>query len=45
MATAAKDPAPGLTLTFAFAFADPAALASGEPGAPRPDHPARGHSD
>ena len=42
MATAAKDPAPGLTLTFVFAFADQQALASGMPGAPGPDHPARG---
>ena len=34
MATAAKDPAPGLTLTFVFAFADTGALASHMPGAP-----------
>ena len=34
LATAAKDPAPGLTLTFVFAFADAGALGSGLPGAP-----------
>ena len=34
MATAAKDPAPGLTLTYVFTFADQQALASGMPGAP-----------
>lgn len=31
---AIKDPAPGITLTFAATFADRAALASGEPGEP-----------
>ncbi|TCN41813.1 hypothetical protein EV644_104195 [Kribbella orskensis] len=34
LSAAAKDPKPGLTLTFAFPFADTAALATGEPGAP-----------
>ncbi len=34
LSTAAKDPAPGLTLTFAFPFADAAALTSGTPSAP-----------
>ena len=34
MATAAKNPAPGLTLTFVFTFADQQALATGMPGAP-----------
>ncbi|WP_165555622.1 hypothetical protein [Kribbella pittospori] len=34
LSTAAKDPAAGLTLTFAFSFADAAALTSGEPGPP-----------
>ncbi|MFG1622535.1 hypothetical protein [Kribbella sp. NPDC049227] len=34
LSAAAKDPAAGLTLTFAFSFADAAALASGLPGAP-----------
>lgn len=34
MATAAKDPQPGLTLTFVFTFADQQSLASGMPGAP-----------
>jgi hypothetical protein len=34
LAAAAKDPAPGLTLTFGFRFADKAALAKGQPEAP-----------
>lgn len=34
LAAAAKDPAPGLTLTFAFPFADAAALTGGLPGTP-----------
>jgi hypothetical protein len=34
MATAAKDQAAGLTLTFVFTFADRQSLASGMPGAP-----------
>ena len=34
---AAKDPKPGLTLSFGFRFADKAALATGEPEAPRLD--------
>jgi hypothetical protein len=42
LAAAAKDPAPGITLTFAFPFADRAALARGVPGEPtlsiRPGH-------
>jgi hypothetical protein len=45
MATAAKDPAPGLTLTFVFAFADAGALASGIPGAPTLTIRAGSHSD
>ncbi|WP_374456919.1 hypothetical protein [Nocardioides sp.] len=45
MATAAKDPAPGLTMTFVFAFADAAALASGLPGAPALTIRAGRHSD
>jgi hypothetical protein len=31
---AIKDPAPGITLTFLFPFADRAALESGQPGEP-----------
>jgi hypothetical protein len=42
MATAAKDPAPGATLSFTFPFSDKDALARGEPGEPtmqiRPGH-------
>jgi hypothetical protein len=34
LSAAAKDPKPALTLTFAFPFADAAALATGEPSAP-----------
>lgn len=34
VSAAAKDPAPGLTLTFAFPFADAAALTGGQPGTP-----------
>jgi hypothetical protein len=34
LAAAAKDPAPGLTLTFEFRFADKAALATGKPEPP-----------
>jgi hypothetical protein len=34
LATAARDPAPGLTITFEFGFADRAALAAGHPDAP-----------
>jgi len=34
LAAAAKDAAPGLTLTFAFSFADKQSLAGGMPGAP-----------
>ncbi|WP_222268919.1 hypothetical protein [Modestobacter marinus] len=34
LAAAAKDPAPGITLAFAFPFADRAALAGGVPGEP-----------
>jgi hypothetical protein len=34
LAAAAKDPAPGLTLTFDFSFRDRAALASGLPENP-----------
>ena len=34
LAQAAKDPAPGITLTFEFRFADKNALASGTPGSP-----------
>ncbi|WP_448004482.1 hypothetical protein [Agromyces bauzanensis] len=34
LSAAAKDAAPGLTLTFAFPFADAAALAGGQPGTP-----------
>ena len=45
MTTAAKDPAPGLTLTFVFPFADAAALASGLPQAPALTIRAGRHSD
>ena len=45
MASAAKDPAAGLTLTFVFAFADQPALASGLPGAPVLTIRAGSHSD
>jgi hypothetical protein len=42
LAAAARDPAPGITLTFAFPFADRDALARGTPGEPtlsiRPGH-------
>jgi hypothetical protein len=34
LAQAAKDPAPGITLTFEFRFSDKAALLSGTPGRP-----------
>jgi hypothetical protein len=34
LATATRDPAPGVTLTFAFGFADPSALAAGRPDVP-----------
>jgi hypothetical protein len=34
LGTAARDPAPGLTITFEFGFADRAALAAGHPDAP-----------
>jgi hypothetical protein len=34
LGAAAKDQAPGVTLTFAFPFADAAALAGGLPGTP-----------
>jgi hypothetical protein len=34
LATAARDPAPGLTITFEFGFADRAALTAGHPDAP-----------
>jgi hypothetical protein len=34
LAAAAKDPAPGLTLTFEFRFADKAALTTGKPEPP-----------
>jgi hypothetical protein len=34
LATAAKDPAAGATLSFSFPFADKDALARGEPGEP-----------
>ena len=45
LATAAKDPAPGVTLTFSFTFADRAALERGEVGDPALSIVAGDHRD
>lgn len=45
LATAAKDPAPGVTLTFSFTFADRAALERGEVGDPTLSIVAGDHRD